>query len=74
MLDYTTPDEVKIDMKKYVRDMVKAFPEKIDHDTVVNLATTKLFQVNNNSTKLSKKKAEQFHTFVDKGLFLSKRA
>ena len=53
---------------------MKDFPEKIDHDTVVNPATTKLFQVNNNSTKLNKKKAEQFHTFVAKGLFLSKQA
>ena len=73
-LDYTSPGEVKIDMTKYVKDMVRDFPEKIDHGTVVNPATTKLFQVNNNSTQLNKKKAEQFHTFVAKGLFLSKRA
>ena len=49
--------------------MVTDFPEKVDNGTVVNPVTTKLFQVNNNSTKLDKKKAKQFHTFVAKGLF-----
>ena len=73
-LDFRSPGEVKIDMRDYVKKMVRDFPEELDHGDVVNPATSKLFQVSPESKRLAKQKSKIFHTFVAKGLFLSKRA
>ena len=54
--------------------MVQDFPKELDHGDVVNPATSKLFQVSPESKRLAKQKSKIFHTFVAKGLFLSKRA
>ena len=73
-LDFRSPGKVKIDMRDYVKKMVKDFPEEFDHEDVVNPAMSKLFQVSPQSKQLNKQNSEIFHTFVAKGLFLSKRA
>lgn len=71
-LDYRTPGKVKIDMTSYVKSMIKEFPEDLGDETVSSPANDNLFKVSEKSKKLSKEKAEQFHTFIAKGLFASR--
>jgi hypothetical protein len=71
ILDYSFAGVVKIDMTNYVKQMVEDFPEKLS--TCNYPWNDKLFQVAPLSDKLSTAKAEQFHTFVAKGLFVCKR-
>ena len=75
-LDYSVPGKVKIDMCRYVQDMLDDFPVKFkDRDTATTPAGEDLFnQKGVKGQKLDKKMSEQFHTTVAKGLFLSKRA
>ncbi|KAL7570585.1 hypothetical protein ACA910_017636 [Epithemia clementina (nom. ined.)] len=72
-LDLSIPGEAKIDMTDYVKNMVDDFPEELE-----GLAGTpwnkNLFKMNEKSEVLEKTKAEQFHTFIAKGLFVTKRA
>ena len=71
-LDFNTPGKLKLDMVNYVKGMVDEFPEEIiDSKCPWN---DNLFKVEDKSVKLNKEKHEVFHTFVAKGLFLSKRA
>ncbi|KAL7564335.1 hypothetical protein ACA910_007187 [Epithemia clementina (nom. ined.)] len=72
-LDYTVPGEAKIDMSEYVKNMVNDFPEELE-GRISTPWNEKLFKVNDKSKALDKTKAEQFHTFVAKGLFVTKRA
>ena len=73
-LDYSTNGKVKVDMTKYIKEMVKEFPIKLDKsDTVSTPSNENLFK-QDNSKRLDSKRAETFHTFVAKGLFVSKRA
>lgn len=74
VLDFSTPGEVKVDMTNYVKSMVEDFPEQLGQRQVSAPWTENLFKVRANSPKLGKEKAEQFHTFVAKGLFVTKRA
>ena len=76
ILDYTIKGQVKIDMRHYVSDMLSSFPEIIRPENVANYpANENLFgQKYSSHIKLPKDKAEVFHTFVAKGLFLTKRA
>ena len=60
-------------MTDYIKDMLEEYPEDVKGKSKTP-ANEKLFRVNENSTKLDKEKAEVFHTFVAKGLFVSKRA
>ena len=62
-------------MRQYVADMIQEFPKKINEDdTAMYPANEDLFgQKKAGKVKLNKDKAENFHTFVAKGLFLAKR-
>ena len=71
ILDYSIPGEVKIDMVDYVQGMVSKFPEELS-DRVACPWNENLFKVDNNAPSLSKKQAKEFHTFMAKGLFVSK--
>ena len=68
-LDFTNPGEVKIDMRDYVKKMVRDFPEELDHGDVVNPATSKLFQVSPQSKQLAKQKVKYFTHSLRKGFF-----
>ena len=72
VLDYSTPGEVKVDMKEYVQEMLNEFPLELP-GKVTNPNNDKLFKVES-SKKLEPLKHEVFHTFVAKSLFLTKRA
>ena len=74
VFDYSTPGEVKLNMVDYVKSMVEDFPEDISGKHVTTPWTENLFKVNPKSPELTKERAEQFHTMVAKGLFLTKRA
>ena len=71
-LDYSKKGSVMIDMRDYVDEMLREYPEEVN-GKVKSPATEKLFSVNDSSPKLEKKKAEAFHSMVAKGLFISKR-
>ena len=74
ILDYTEKGKVKIDMIKYVADMIDDFPETLNKmDTVRTPAVESLFNAGQQK-KLDKNRAQSFHTTVAKGLFVSKRA
>ena len=72
-LVFDEDNSVKIDMKKYVSEMIDEYPDEVQGKSKTP-ANEKLFKVNDRSNKLSKEKAELFHTMVAKGLFLSKRS
>jgi hypothetical protein len=72
ILDYSEPGKVKIDMTDYVKKMVEEFPEQVQG--VSCPWNSNLTTVDATSPNLSKDKAEMFHTFVAKGLFVCKRA
>jgi len=76
MLDYSTPGVVKIDMEKYIKDMVKSFPyvDEVGTTSAKTPAADYLFQVNDDSKKLDYSKREVFHTTVAKALFISCRS
>ena len=68
---YGNDGTVKIHMKHYVNDMVDNFPTKIT-GTVDNPAAEDLFAAGS-GPQLDKNRAEAFHTFVAKGLFVCKQ-
>jgi hypothetical protein len=73
-LDYQKRGELKINMTKYVENMLNNFPVKLGKNDVVKTpAGDNLFNLGTGA-KLDTKRAEIFHTFVAKGLFLCKRA
>ena len=74
ILDYSTPGEVKIDMRDYVESMIEDFPEDVCGSDVDTISAGSLFKVDKNSPKLDQRRAEEFHSTVAKGLFASKRA
>ena len=71
-LDYSIKGQVKIDMKKYVKDMINDFPEPITkaHSTP---ASDKLFSIHE-SPELDQERKDNFHHFVARSLFVAKRA
>ena len=71
-MDYSVKGEVRIEMKKYVKDMIKDFPENITKGAS-NPASDKLFHVHN-SPALDDERTQHFHHFVARGLFVAKRA
>ena len=73
-LDYSTKGELRVDMTKYVANMIDDFPDKIK-GTASTPAGEDLFgQHGKESPKLDKNRAESFHTTVAQGLFVCKRA
>ena len=73
VLDYTTAYKVRVDMRKYLQNLLEDLPKHFDGDSTTP-AAEHLFDVNDNSTKLSEEHAIFFHTIVYKLLFLCKRA
>jgi hypothetical protein len=73
-LDYRKRGELKINMTKYVENMLNDFPVQLGKkDTAKTPAANSLFNLGTGA-KLDMKRSEIFHTFVAKGLFLCKRA
>ena len=72
LLDFSKKGEVKIDMTEYVSSMIDEFPQDLK-GRVTTPANDNLFKVIP-SKKLSSMRAEAFHTFTAKALFLTKRA
>ena len=72
LLDFSTPGQVKIDMTDYVKDMIEEFPMELDGKAATP-ANDHLFTIDKGS-KIDALKAEAFHTFVAKALFLTMRS
>jgi hypothetical protein len=73
-LDYRKRGELKINMTKYVENMLNDFPVQLGKKDVANTpAADSLFNLGTGA-KLDTKRSEIFHTFAAKGLFLCKRA
>jgi hypothetical protein len=73
-LDYRKRGKLKINMTKYVENMLNNFPVQLGKKDVVKTpAADSLFNLGTGA-KLDTKRSEIFHTFVAKGLFLCKRA
>jgi hypothetical protein len=73
-LDYQKQGELKINMTKYVENMLNDFPVKLGKKDVAKPpAGDNLFNLGTGA-KLDTKRAEIFYTFMAKGLFLCKRA
>jgi hypothetical protein len=73
-LDYRKQGELKINMTKYVENMINKLPVKLGKNDVVKTPSgNNLFNLGTGA-KLDTKRSEIFHTFVAKGLFLCKRA
>lgn len=75
-LDYSENGVVKVSMLKYIAESLAEF-EKImpnEKGTKSSAAPTDLFVVDDKCAKLSKDKAEKFHSLVAKILFATKRA
>jgi len=74
-LDFTVPDEVKITMIPYIKEIVQLFKKHDDSDRTANTpAAEHLFKVNEELSPLTQEQATIFHNFVAKCLFLTKRA
>ena len=73
ILDYSTPGCIKVDMQKYVLDMIATFPIAINKSAATP-ASQHLFEVRDDCKKLDDKHANLFHTITAKGLFACKRA
>jgi hypothetical protein len=71
-LDFSKPGKVQVDMTSYVNSMTEEFPDELS-SSITCPWNENLFKIDENSRVLSKERAELFHTFVAKGLFLSKR-
>jgi hypothetical protein len=73
-LDYTEEGKVKIGMIKYVENTLKEFPIKFTStDKRASPAGDSLFN-QGQGKKLEEHRAETYHTFTAKGLFLCKRS
>jgi hypothetical protein len=73
MLDYSKKGKVKIKMIDYVKKMLADLPDEMNGEAPTP-AGNHLFMVDNNQTKVDEQKAQFFHTYVAKALFLCKRA
>jgi hypothetical protein len=73
-LDYRKQGKLKINMTKYIENMLNNFPVKLrKKDVAKTPARDNLFNLGTGA-KLDTKRSEIFHTFVAKGLFPCKRA
>lgn len=71
-LDYSKKGKLIVDMEEYVTKMIEDFPYDIPSKGKTP-AAEHLFKVDKNAGQLNKQMKEEFHTFVAKALFLSKR-
>jgi hypothetical protein len=71
-LDYSEKGRVKIKMLDYVDKMLSDLPDEMDGEAP-SPAANHLLTVNDEQTKVDEKKAQLFHTYVAKTLFLCKR-
>ena len=74
IIDYTEKGKVKIDMVKYIKKMIEAFPMEIRKTDMALMPATECLFNKMQWKKLNKEQAESFHNTVAKGLFVSKRA
>jgi hypothetical protein len=72
-LDYSVLGKVAIRMQDYIRKVIEEAPDDMD-GTTATPAAYNLFDVDKNGVPLSNYKAELFHYFTAKLLFLCKRA
>jgi hypothetical protein len=72
-LDYSEKGKVKIKMLDYVKRMLADLPDETASEAAFP-AANHLFTVDNNQTKVDEERAQLFHTYVGKMLFLCKRA
>ena len=73
-LNYENDGEVIIDMKRYVQDMLHDFPIQFRKEQVATTPASEKIFITGMGKPLENTRREIFHTFVAKGLFLSKRA
>ena len=72
-LDYQVKGQVSIGMVPYIKSLVTDFPqEDLQGPKVPSPWNKNLFKVDDKSPKLSKEKAEKFHTVTAQGLFACK--
>jgi hypothetical protein len=72
--DFSEPGKVKVDMIDYVKEMLDDFSEDFKPtDSAPSPAAEDSFAIGN-SKKLDTERANEFHTFIAKGLWASKRA
>ena len=72
VLDYSKPGKLIVDMKEYVTKMTDDFEYDIAK-VAKTPAADHLFKVNEQTGKLNKQMADDYHTYVAKALFLCKR-
>ena len=72
-LDYRSNGVVRIDMRKYVKETYKLFPEELK-GTVTSPAAEHLREVRDDADKLEDKMRQIFHTITARCLFSGKRA
>ncbi len=72
-LDYSEKGKVKIKMIDYVEKLLADLPEEMDGEAP-SPAADHLFTVDENQSKVDEKRAQFFHTYVAKTLFLCKRS
>ena len=72
-IDYSTTGKVKINMTTYLKETLDELPEEFG-GTAVTPAANHLFKTNPYAAKLHKTKAELFHHFTAKLLYVSRRA
>ena len=72
-LDYSTKGKVKIKMLDSVAKMIQELPEEFD-GVASTPAGNDLFRIDEDSPKVGEKKAQFYHTYVAKTLFICKRA
>jgi hypothetical protein len=72
-LDYSEPGKVKIKILDYVERMLADLPEDFFGEAS-SPAANHLFTVDDNQSKVDEKRAQFFHMYVAKTLFLCKRA
>jgi hypothetical protein len=75
-LDYSEQGKVKINIKMpdYIEKMLADLPAEEMAGEAPTSAANHLFSVNDNQTKVDEQKAQFFHTYKAKALFLCKRA
>ena len=74
VLDFSIPGKVQVDMVDYTKNMVEDFPKELSTENVTYPWNDNLFKIDESSPALAKPKAEDFHTFVAKALFLCKHS
>ena len=72
--DFSEKNKVQVNMSDYIKSMVKDFSvDFAETDKAATPAAEDLFNVDE-SELLDKKRKEEFHTFMAKGLFVCKHA